>query len=327
MERYIKSTFEVLKNIRLQLLIGVLGFYITALILSTQSGDVFLLLWLIIGAFTLYFIRLTFPDVWNYIFWLIGIFFLNFLAVICFLDTKYTSHFLFMAFGIFLELGALSIAVLLILHIKAIRDDISGVTERPTGMELEKEAAYIPLGLWSLALFLFWFISNISIMYWFQWSVQNSGPEAYIFTQVILVFIVVYVLWHPQMRFEWRVESVLGPADKPEQELDTGTKLPSILPKIKKTVSAKPKIPKKCPICGSKIVMENRQCRDCGEKRLFTWCKISEGYIVTCPSCRAQTSYGKDRCVNCGKLIDRFVECNCGTKHEIRDWDFLSLAG
>ena len=263
----------------------------------------------------------------NYIFWLIGIFFLNFLAVICFLDTKYTSHFLFMAFGIFLELGALAIVVLLILHIKAIRDDISGVTERPTGMELEREAAYIPLGLWSLALFLFWFISNISIMYWFQWSVQNAGAEAYIITQIILVFIVVYILWHPQMKFEWGVESVLAPEKKPEQEPELGSKMPGILPKFMKTVSAKPHIPKKCPICGSKIVMENRQCRNCGEKRLFTWCKISEGYIVTCPSCKTQTSYGKDRCVKCGRLIDRFVECNCGTKHEIRDWDFLSIVG
>lgn len=327
MERIIKSTFEALKNIRLQLLIGVLGFYFTALILSTQSGDVFLLLWLIIGAFILYFIRLTFPDVWNYIFWLIGIFFLNFLAVICFLDNKYTSHFLFIAFGIFFELGALAIVFLLILHIKAIRDDISGVTERPTGMELEREAAYIPLGLWSLALFFFWFISNISIMYWFYWSVQNAGSEGYIITQLILAFIVVYILWHPQKKFEWSIESVSAPTEKPEKKSELGTKIPGILPKLKKTVSAKSRIPNKCPICGSKIVMENRQCRNCGEKRLFTWCKISEGYIVTCPECKAQTSYGKDRCVNCGRLIDRFVECNCGTKHEIRDWDFLSIAG
>ena len=325
MQSYLKHTFETLKNIRLQLLIGVLSFFIIALFLSILPGTPYLFLWLIVGAFTLYFIRLTFPDVWNYTFWLMGIFFLNFLAIICFLDTKFTSHPLFFAIGIFLELGTLGIDILLILHIKAIRDDISGVTERPSGMELEHEAAYIPLGIWSLTVFLFWFVSNVSIMYWYHWSVGTWRPEPYLISELALILIVIYILWHPQMNFDWGVETVLFPAKELVSETKLANKYTGLLPGIKKTVTAKPGKPKKCPICGAKIIVEQRQCKNCSSNRIFTWCKISEGYIVTCPHCKALTSYGKERCIKCGQLINRNIRCTCGTENEIRDWNFLKI--
>ncbi|WP_455392739.1 hypothetical protein [[Eubacterium] cellulosolvens] len=322
---YIKYLLETLKNIRLQLLIGVLCFFFIAVFLTTLPGDIYIYLWLLLGAFTLYFIRLTFPDVWNYTFWLMGIFFLNFLAMICFLDTKFTSHFLFSFIGFFLELATLGIDILLILHIKAIRDDISGVTERPTGMELEHEAKYIPLGLWSLMVFLFWFVSNLSIFYWFQWSVAKSGMEGYIISEIVLMFIVVYILWHPQVKFDWGVEALLLPDKKLISKDKALIKYSKLLPKLRKTVRAKPGLPKKCPICGAKIVVEKRRCSNCGENRIFTWCKIQEGYIVTCPHCKALTSYGKERCIRCGRLINRNIRCTCGVEKEIRDWNFLQI--
>lgn len=325
MHPYLRSTLEILKNIRLQLLIGVLGFFIIALFLSTQEGYAYLFLWLIVGAFTLYFVRLTFPDVWNYTFWLMGIFFLNFLAILCFMDVKFTSHPLFSAIGFFLELGTLGIDILLILHIKAIRDDISGVTDRPTGMELEHEAAYIPLGLWSISVFLFWFMSNLSIVLWYNWSVNLGSIEAYISSEVVLIFIVIYILWHPQVKFDWGVEPLMLPTKAKPGAARGIAGYARMLPKFKKTVRAKPKIPKNCPICGAKIVVENRQCTNCGHKRVFTWCKISEGYIVTCPNCKAQTSYGKDKCINCGQRISRNIRCVCGTQNQIKDWEFLRI--
>ena len=124
----IEYVLDILKNIKVQLIIGVFCFFIIALILTTLPGTIYLMLWLLVGGFTLYFVRLTFPDVWNYVFWLIGIFCLNFIAIICMLQTKFTSHPLFIAIGIFFDLAALGIGVMLILRIKSIRDDISGVT-------------------------------------------------------------------------------------------------------------------------------------------------------------------------------------------------------
>ena len=327
MRIYLGYMTEILKNVKIQLLIGIFCFFIIALILSTFPGQVYLGLWLLLGGFTLYFIRLTFPDVWNYTFWLMGIFFMNFLAVLCLLQTRFTTHPLFFAIGVFLELVTLGIDVLLILHIKAIRDDISGVTERPVGLELDHEAAYIPIGLWAAAVSLFWFVSNLSILYWYNWSVGTWGPEPYLISEIVLISLVIYILWHPQMNFDWGLEPVSLPT------LPNG-RAPSILsapgkliPRFRKRITASARPPKKCPVCGAKIITEQRTCRDCGQERAFTWCKISEGYIVTCPHCMAQTSYGKARCINCGKLIDRNIQCNCGSEHEIRDWRFLKTVG
>jgi hypothetical protein len=327
MKSYLDFLFENLKNIRLQLLIGIICFFIIALFLTTLPGTIYIFLWLFIGVITLYFIRLAFPDVWNYIFWLMGIFFLNFIAIICFLDTKFTAHPLFFGIGVFLELGTLGIDILLILRIKSIRDDISGVTERPKGMELDHEAAYIPLGIWSIMVFLFWFVSNLSIMYWYKWSVQAESVEIYLISEFVLFLIAIYILWHPQIKFDWGVESLLLPTRESLRKVKSLGKYLDAFPAIRKTVRAIPGSPKKCPICGSKIVIENRKCNNCGRKRVFTWCKISEGYIVTCPHCKAQTSYGKDGCIKCGKPLNKSVKCNCGIEHEIRDWDFLNVVG
>ena len=327
MNHYLKEIFEILKNIRIQLLIGVLSFSIISLFLSTFEGQIYLMLWLLVGAFTLYFIRLTFPDVWNYTFWLMGIFFLNFLAVLCLLQTRFTSHPLFLALGIFLELVTLIIDILLILHIKAIRDDISGVTDRPAGLELEHEAAYIPLGIWSIAVFSFWFVSNLSILYWYNWSLGFWGPEAYLASNIYILFILVYILWHPQMNFDWEVEPIIFPSKKGIAVAGALEKTYSFIPRFRKIVRSRPGGARKCPVCGAKTIMEHRQCNSCGHKRIFTWCKISEGYIVTCPHCKAQTSYGKEGCIHCGKPINKYVRCSCGNEHEIRDWSFLKTIG
>ena len=254
------------------------------------------------------------------------IFLLNFLAVLCFLQTKYTSHSLFFAIGIFLELVTLGIDILLVLRIKSIRDDISGVTSRPAGQELDHEAAYIPLGLWSLSVFTFWFVSNLSILYWYNWSVGTWGPEPYLVTNIILLFLVVFILWHPQMNFDWGVEPVFFTV-KGISGTGLLEKTQKYLPRLKKGVTSPAQRPNKCPVCGAKIIAERRACSNCGKPRIFTWCKISEGYIVTCPHCKAQTSYGKPGCLHCGKPITRSVRCTCGTEHEIRDWDFVRTIG
>lgn len=326
MHTYVKFILEYIKDIRIQLLIGVICFFIISLYLTTIPGSIYIALWILIGGFTLYFIYLTFPDVWNYVFWLMGIFFINFLAVLCLLQTIYTSHPLFYAIGIFLELVTLGIDVMLILRIKRIRDDISGVTDRPVGMELEHEAAYIPLGLWSLAVFLFWFGSNLSILYWYNWSIGSWGSEPYLIIDILLIILVIYILWHPQINFDWGVESTVSPL----QPLKIGTGIISksqrLIPQIRKTVSVSGKPSKKCPICGAKIMSERRLCSNCGKSRIFTWCKINEGYIVTCPHCKSRTSYGKDLCIQCGKPINRMVRCVCGTENEIRDWELMKTA-
>jgi len=327
MHQYLFALLEAMKKIRIQLLIGIFCFFIISLFLSTFSGQVFVLLWLVVGCFTLYFIKLTFPDVWNYVFWLISIYSLNFLGMLCLVGTRFTSNILFTGFGILIEMLSIGVFVLLILHLKAIRDDISGVTDRPDGMELEHEAAYIPLGIWSISVFFFWLVSNLSGLYWYNWSVGNWGPEAYLISDVILLLTLIYILWHPQMNFDWGVEPIVLPKKSSDMELGLIDKSLDMIPGLRKKVRVKSGLPKKCPICGSKTVTEQRTCKHCGQLKLFTWCKISEGYIVTCPHCKAETSYGKDRCINCGRLINKNVRCSCGYEHPISSWKKIGTIG
>ena len=323
MNSYLNYTLKFLQNIRIQLIIGIISFFIIALILSTFKGQIYIALWFLIGLFTLYFIRLTFPDVWNYVFWLLGIFILSFFAMLCMLQTRYTLGVHFYIAGFFIELGALAVVTKLILRIKEIRDDISGVTERPKGYELPREAAYVPLGLWALAVIVFWLISNISVYYWYNWSVLGWGPEAYLISNILLMFSTIYILWHPQMNFDWGVETVLLPS----KDLKTGfgllRKSQDIIPKVKKSVSISGSTRIRCPICGAKVISEYRSCRNCGRVRAFSWCKINEGYVVTCPHCKTQTSYGKDLCIKCRRPINRLVRCTCGAENLIKDWQLV----
>jgi hypothetical protein len=239
------------------------------------------------------------------------------------LPTKFTSHPLFTAIGIFFDLAALGIGVMLILRIKSIRDDISGVTERPEGFELDHEAMYIPLGIWSLAVLLFWFTSNLSVLYWYNWSVGSWGPGPYLTAEVFLLFIAIYILWHPQNNFEWGVESTVLPVKPERLGMELIDRSQKILPKLKKSVTfgAKPK--ERCPICGARASFERRACPNCGQPRLFSWCKVTENYIVTCPNCKEPTSYGKVGCIHCGKPIYQTIRCSCGEESEISDWKFL----
>jgi hypothetical protein len=304
-------------------LIGIICFFIISLILSTIPGQIYLLLWVLIGLFTIYFIRLTFPDVWNYIFWLLGIFVLNFLGMIALLPTRFTMGLQYSAAGFFVEIVSLLIAIRLIIRIKGIRDDISGVTDRPDGMERVREGVYIPLGLWAMAVIMFWLVSNISVYFWFNWSVGGWGLELYYTMNIILLISVVYILWHPQMNFDWGIETILLPSKDLESGASVLARSQKIVPKIKETVTMVSGGSVRCPVCGARVVQERRSCPNCGRPRTFSWCKINEGFVVTCPHCKEQTSYGKKYCINCGKPINRLVRCTCGVEHEINDWEFM----
>ncbi len=319
----LKYLLKFLQNIRIQLLIGIFCFFMIALILSTIKGQIYIALWFLIGLFTLYFIRLTFPDVWNYVFWLLGIFILCFLAMLCMLQTRFTTGIHFYIIGFFAELGALAICVKLVLRIKGIRDDISGVTVRPKGFELPREAAYVPIGLWSLSVVVFWIISNLSVYYWYNWSVIGWNPGPYLVSNIFLLFSCIYILWHPQMNFDWGVETVLLPSKDIKTGFGLITKSPKYLPTLKKRMTITGKSKPKCPICGANMISEVRTCQACGKPRTFNWCKINEGFVVTCPYCKSQTSYGKKYCIKCGKPINRLVRCSCGAEHEIKDWDLV----
>jgi hypothetical protein len=321
--------FGNILNLRVQFGIGVIIFFILSMVMGINGiseNVVYTVLWVMFGFFSLFCISKVFPDTWNYVFWLVLIYVFAILGMLCILDIELISGPLFLALGVFLEIISYGIGLLLILHVKSIRDDISGVSERSEAVKdyRKKDAQYIPLGLWSMTVLGFWLFSNISIYGWYLWASSDSQELGdlglYIFAEIMILTLGLYILWLPQYKFEWGTEPIVI-SEEPSDSLRLFESLPEMLTRTRERLEQK--IPKhdKCPMCGSKVVTESRKCKICGNQKMFDWCTVSEEYIVTCPHCKKPTSFGRDKCVSCGKSIDQYIKCNkCGGMNTIQRW-------
>jgi hypothetical protein len=329
MEKSNSFDFGGLLNLRVQFGIGIIIFFALSMIMGIigiSESIIYTVLWALFGIFTLFCVSKVFPDTWNYVFWLVGIYFFAALGLLFLLDIEMFAGIGFFALGIFIEVGAiLGIGALLVQNVKNIRDDISGVSERsePVSEHLKKEGKYVPLGFWALAVVLFWLFANLSIYGWYLWAshrvedINNLG--LYVFSEIMVLILGLYILWVPQYKFEWRAEPiVLSP--EPSEGLRLFETLPDMLTKTREKLEQKLPRPEKCPICGSKVVSETRKCSSCGNTRTFDWCTVSEEYIVTCPHCKNPTSFGRERCLECGKPIDQYIKCKCGAMNTIDNW-------
>ena len=72
---------DFLLDLQNQWIIGIIAFFILSLLFGTAFGSEadwpYTLGWVICGVFALIFITQAFPDVWNFTFWLIGIYVLS----------------------------------------------------------------------------------------------------------------------------------------------------------------------------------------------------------------------------------------------------------
>ena len=299
---YIDPGLELLSDLKTQWIITVFGFLILSIFFGVYPSRRPLLstgLWLLCALLGLICIWRAFPNVWKYSFWLLALY-ITAIGGWIFIFV-FTSK-LYIPLGIILEILSYAIGIYFIYHIRSVRD--------------QNIETYVPLGLWSLCIILFWFFSLFSIRAWYIWA-KGTGAliEAwgYIFSEVVLVIILIYILWVLDRKFE-RIPEPLIVADLQE--------LPGVLPKLKrrkvpKTVT---KQPDRCPICNTKLIPDSRECRSCGNVRTFYWCKVSETYIIMCPHCNAPTSYGKERCRTCKKPIGQLIKCTCGEKKPIKSW-------
>lgn len=318
-----KSAIDLsfLLNIRTQWMLGVIVFFLTALGFGmgfgTLSGYVPTILWILFGGITLACISQAFPDAWNYIFWLAGIYGATVGGTLCLLGLKLISSPLFTALGVFLIIVALAIVIYLILHIKSIRDEISGVIERADKNHIEHEVSYVPLGFWTISVLLFFVFSICSILGWARWAIDHQNLGIYIFSEVMVLSLGLYILWVPQTKFEWGFERL---ALEPEIISSPKSKLVIPIPRIFEDKTAPETTSNICPICNSNLIQDKRTCAKCGTAKTFSWCKTSETYIINCPVCNKSTSYSRDECMKCGKPFSKLIECQCGTKKPIKDW-------
>jgi hypothetical protein len=206
-----------------------------------------------------------------------------------------------------------AIYIYLVLHVKGIRDEVAGIASKSSASARVREdafekAGYVPLGLWSLYVLMFFALSNASAYGFLLWVWGDSTLLAYAFFELLLICIVILILWTMQTRFSWGERPEILPA------------ISSLVQPSSAGAGMKRKAPTSCPACSTPVSVETRMCRSCGKPRDFYWCRRSEHYLIMCPECRRYTPFGREGCDHCGKVLPGSFACTCGARHPPRKW-------
>ena len=316
-----------LEDIRNQFIIGIFAAFLISMAFGIYQSDsyprLFSAMWLLTGLAMIYCIYRAFPDVWNYIFWLGPIYGMTVLGYLSFfhLTKVYPDNRIeFQMIGFMMLFLSLILALFFIGRIKRFRDERSGVIEGPSGRITEKPEAYFPLGLWIVGVLMFWLFGIISAWGWISWAKGESSRVVYILTEFLLLCGLVYILYIPQTKFEW----------VPEPSRPRRLMIPKrflIIPRTRRVPKAPTiKAPMSCPVCSFPLVTEKRSCPRCGKVKDFHWCPASELYVIPCSACGKPTSYGKEYCTHCSNRLEPQIQCGCGDKRRIRDWQRVQVA-
>jgi hypothetical protein len=71
------------------------------------------------------------------------------------------------------------------------------------------------------------------------------------------------------------------------------------------------------------LIIEKRKCPDCSETREFSWCALSEVFVISCPHCGRLSSYNAPRCMICHNPIGKKIKSKCGGSHRISSWELV----
>ncbi len=339
-----------------QWLIAALIFFILSMIMGAAGRAIFSFFWVLFAGFAIICLTQAFPDTWNYMLWLIGIYATAFFGwlMIGVWSQAPTWGALSIAIGLFLEACSYGISAYLILHIKEARDALAGIE---AAFRFDSSSGrYVPLGIWSLVVFLFFVTANFNVWGWYLWASGRATLALYFGTDVVLFSLALYILWFPQTQLEYEqplgltqrrptAASAVGAAGeggvpasasarflqrmrgffqrllKPIRALRPRREDGALGPTSSaRTASLREDDLPVCPICEGALIIEYRSCPACGTERKFSWCPRSEAYIVRCPHCGALTAYGESECRVCSKPIGARVPCNCGNAAMIGDW-------
>ncbi|MDI6855994.1 MAG: hypothetical protein QMD21_04350 [Candidatus Thermoplasmatota archaeon] len=240
-------------------------FLLLSLYAGYVGGAVNTALWIVFALLAFASIYKAFPNFWKYSFLLLVIY--VFAGIGGSLLT--TRLLIFMAIGLVCE-------VIAVLTMHTVASKV---------IKLREQYGYCPLGLWFVALMLFFIFSNISLSDWARWVVGKSNLSLYILAEAALILLLIYILWLPGARLKY---------------VNT------------------------CRFCNASIRFEALACPSCGYERKVAYCAKGEHWLVECKFCKALTIYGRDKCMACIKSLPKKLECEfCGTTSSLRDWKKL----
>ena len=312
MQEKILSRF---KDRRDQLKYGTVLFLVLSLIFSILNGWIFSIGWLVLGVMGLLLLYRLVPRYFFLAFWLISIYILIFLgATLSFNFAERSGSWFLKIIGYSIIAGSFILVLYLIIYIKERRD------------EYALDGTYVPIGLWTIFVFAFFWSSIFSILGWTRWADSSFGnplvyKSLYFMAELIAIPLFVKIVYFPEERFK-------------ATYLDEEPELGGIIEQIKsftgsisgKKLRREDKVRKmeveiNCPLCGKGLEKQVMECPSCGSQRFFYWCDVSDEYFVRCPNCRRLTPIGKNRCIHCSIRMSKRIRCsNCNSVNDLYDW-------
>lgn len=323
-----------IKELKNQWLLGAVVFFVLSLIMGATEGGpypfIYTGLWLVFGLFFFFCTFKAFPNVWYLLVPICWIYLFSFLGMIFFIRVHDLSNWIYLTLALSSEGLALWGIAITLFTVANRRDEMVEVLryqKKRTGKE--KVDAYVPLGLWSLAVILLYFLSNISIWYWSDYQLVNSLKSfvGYIVSELIFLAILLYFFWIPDNLLDYShdkdivTEVKINPLMSFFQRFSLTRKKEPIARITRKRLARKKIL---CPDCKKSLVMEKRSCPSCGKMKRFGWCPRSEDFIVNCPNCRNLVGISAGECKKCGEKITGDVQCSCGERTKIDRWELIT---
>ncbi len=200
-----------------------------------------------------------------------------------------------------------------------------------------KEAPYVPIGLWLLALLVFILFTDFSMVGFSRWALAEESLALYLGSEVVLVGLVMYLLNVPERAFGGKgadfvprvsLREVTTETKKVAKKLVKRPKLGRPAARVAKVAEAarRPKVlaggTLECPACGHELAIDVRRCPECYRDNEFAWCPVSEHYIIPCPSCGKPTVYGEENCSHCGIPLTLAYKCpSCFKPTMLKEWE------
>lgn len=282
------------------------------------------LLWLIAVLVSGFLLRRAFPTMWLYSVWLVAVYALSlvgagalalFAAGISPLVGGVPLPLLLTAVT---ELLALYVALALFAEVKSIRD----FRTRLSIARGDSPPEYRRIGLWAVALVLFFLLANLSAIFFVGW-VRGSGAflPAYAVVEGLLIGVGLYLVWVPEASFGQLPAEYRQAIKEPSREPSIVSVIAARARARAAGVESRKKKGAPCPACGRALEQEGRECPNCGASRTVGWCPSSEVHVTECPSCSRPVIYGKPVCPHCKAEVPEALACSsCKAHAPLRDW-------